>query len=142
MSDDAESFKNGKYLTAKAKGVISVTLFIIFMLWVLGAFQQIPEPGNFFEKNEYSGTFYVYVYPYKDGVKNYKIPAQIDRVCVYDDGCGHGYNLNQVTFPNGGSPSFSDCHPDLHSKTLCTTDGEDGTDFYIQLTNERVAGAK
>jgi hypothetical protein len=138
MSNDSE-FQDGKYLTAKAKYVLVGIVIVAFFGYILGAFSWVETPGHFLEKRNYKGKFYVLVFPEKDNAKNYKIPANLVRTT---DGDGEYsstyYRIDSVDFPNGGSPTFSDCYPNLKSKTLCTTDTSEPTDFYIQMTNERV----
>lgn len=140
MEDDKNQFKDGKYLTSKGKYFVLWVFIVIFFLWMFGAFNRVSVPGSFFEKNEYSGYFYAYVFPDKDKVKNYKIPAHIQRIgedCEYHGSCSYVQYLHEIYFPNGGSVSFSDCHPNLNTKTKCIADDEEETEYYIQLTNEK-----
>lgn len=139
MSSSTEKFEDGKYLTSKAKYVLVWIAIILFFGYIFGAFSWVEEPGHFFEKRSYEGNFYALVFPDKDSVKNYKVPAELTRVTDGDDeGSSTYYRIDSITFPNSGSPTFSECYPNLKTKTLCITDTNEPKDFYIQMTNERI----
>lgn len=139
MDDSTEKFEDGKYLTRKAKYILLWVVIILFFGYILGVFSWVEEPGSFFEKNEYTGMFYVYAYLKEDSVKNYRLPAKISRVRVCDgEDCGHGYNVDYMTFPNGHEVAFSVCELGLKSKSLCYPAAKSDSEYYVQISSERV----
>jgi hypothetical protein len=147
MEPEQEKFKDGKYLTRRAKEVLSgcVVVFVLIFIFSGGNPQSIigwqKTPGRFFEKRFYQGKYYVYVSKNKSNTKQYKLPADIDRHihCDPDNDCGSlSYYLSQFYWPNGGYASFDDdsCAVGLPHVVTCTD--TNGDTYDILMTSEAV----
>jgi len=139
-----DHFKDGKYLTRKAKEALIIVLIILFFAQMIGGgFQHIfgwqKIPGSFFEKNSYDTKLYVYVTKHDHSSRSYKLAADISKGC-FDTG-GESctprlYRLSTFYWENGGYASFIDCYVGLQSPNNCSS--EQGDDYSILMTSERV----
>lgn len=107
--------------------------------------------GSYFEKSEYNTQYYVNVFPDDEGSKNYRLPAEIHVYSETEEGetsedrFGQEHTETYTTkyiiiekafWPNGGYLDFDDCQLEIGDKVLCSD--QEGRDWYIELTNEKV----
>lgn len=107
--------------------------------------------GSYFEKSEYKTQYYVNVFPDDEGSKNYRLPADIHVYSETEEGetsedrFGQEHTesyttkyiiVDKVFWPNGGYLDFDDCQLEIGDKVLCSD--QEGRDWYIELTNEKV----
>lgn len=107
--------------------------------------------GSYFEKSEYKTQYYVNVFPDDEGSKNYRLPADIHVYTETEEGetsedrFGQEHTetyttkyiiIDKVFWPNGGYLDFDDCQLEMGDKVLCSD--QEGRDWYIELTNEKV----
>jgi len=107
--------------------------------------------GSYFEKPEYKTQYYVNVFPDDKGIKNYRLQAFIHVYSETEEGetsedrfgqeLTESYTtkyiiVDKVFWPNGGYLDFDDCQLEIGDKVLCSD--QEGRDWYIELTNEKV----
>ena len=147
--DNEEHFKNGKYLTSKAKELLLFAAIVFGFLFLLtdGHPQQMigwqKIPASFFEKQHYSAKLYVLAYEKEASTKSIKLVANVERgtECPddIDEDCSSRlyYRLDSVNVPdNGGTTDFDQCFLVLNKRVQCTTN--DDETLFFQLTNETV----
>lgn len=89
--------------------------------------------GNIFESEKYNEQYYVYLYPDKNGTKNYKVKADIYKN-------GRDYYLETAYFNNGGYITFDNYGYDDSlevGEKIRVRDDEDKV-WYIELSKQRV----
>jgi len=117
----------------KVSNAVIILTLGIFLALISGVFHQVPIPGHPFEKKEYDGYFYAYVFPDKDKSKNYKLPVRVQRMYIgYDE--PHIRYIHEAYFPNGGRLEFENCLGSLNKREECST--YDGEKYWVQLTKE------
>lgn len=116
--------------------VIGWSIILLIALWVIKG-QTIDYWGNgiigsFFEKDNYTTQYWVYLQPNSDISKNYRIIGDINRDCDSNN-CDH--SLMMVYWPNRGTSEFDDCDLQYSIKNnlqqRCTDN--DGQNYEIKL---------
>jgi hypothetical protein len=143
MNQD-NSFKDGKFLTGKAKYVFSLILIAFVFIFIFTGGNPISAigwkkvPGDLFEKRFYSGKYKVIISENQASSKLYKLTADLDRHihCDPGDECGSlAYWVSTIYWPNGGYISFGDdsCAIGLEHETVCTA--TDGHKYSVLMTS-------
>lgn len=129
---------------------------VIYLLFAWGKNSYIRSYGDeiigsYFEKSEYKTRYYVNVFSDDEGIKNYRLPADIyvysetEEGETSEDRFGQEHTganitkyiiIEKVFWPKGGYLYFEDCHLEIGDKVLCRD--QEGRDWYIELTNEKV----
>jgi len=122
--------------------IILIT-FWAFQLNIPQHFYWQKKPGSLFEKQDYTTSVYVRVYPSAKSNKNYWLPGVISREDSCDpnsdisvDGpCTRLYILYAVKWPNGGVVNTDECLIDFNLQTIegCVIGSRT---YYVQLTNK------
>jgi hypothetical protein len=70
------------------------------------------RPGSFFERSDYQGMFYVHLYPNRQEIQSYRVPASVSsRVETDEDPDDRSYSwreyrINFAVMPNGEEITF------------------------------------
>lgn len=117
-------------------------IFIVILFFGLKHFAGTKVPGSFFESGkDYSAKVYVNLFPVGNSVKNYHVPADIEKSADSD---GYTvYSVFKVYWPYGGTTDFDDCNfYKINDREYCqSTDIDsngDSVSYYAILTNEKV----
>lgn len=131
-------------------------VLIICMLFVWGKNSYIRSYGDeilgsYLEKFEYKTQYYVKVFPNTVDSKSYVLPADIHVYTESEEGetmedrFGQEHTetyttkyiiLDKVFWPNGGYLVFDDCQLEMGNQVSCSD--QEGIEWYIELTNEKV----
>lgn len=134
------SEKPNLYLT-----VISIVL--VFSVNYAIIFFGSKVPGSLLERNEYQTMLYVHLYPNRNEVKSYKVPAKIRSLmlnnCVpdYDDGAAcesyKAYIIDYAIMSNGGKIIFDlDSQESLELNHIVWIYDENMRYWGVELTRE------
>jgi hypothetical protein len=100
---------------------IAIALMLIFGTPYFGT----KQPGSFFERGSYQGTFYVHLYPEAQAVTSYRVPASISAFVEGEyDQDDHYYSwreywIRSAFMPPGGNIEFEDCRLELEQRVTC-----------------------
>lgn len=141
---EEDRFKDGKFLTSKAKYLVLSIAVILGSLFIISGGNPLSiigwqkQPGALFEQRFYSGKYYVIISENQKISKEYKLVADIDRHIHCDPGneCGSlAYWVSTFYWPDGGSATFDTdtCPIGLQHESKCTD--INGKDYSILMTS-------
>lgn len=91
-------------------GFIAKCIIACFVAWLVISIAAgkygTRTIGNYFERDNYTTVYWVYMQPDGAEVKNYHVRGGIEKVNSQD---GASYYLRNVNWPNGGVTKFEDC---------------------------------
>jgi hypothetical protein len=140
----------------KISSFILAYIFVIYVLFGIGKKSIIRNYGNeiigsYFEKAEYRTKYYVNIFPYNEGVNNYRLPADIhvytetEESDTYEDRYGQEYTesystkyivLEKVFRPDGNILEFNECNLTIGEQITCIDQYEN--EWVIELTDMKV----
>jgi hypothetical protein len=100
-------------------------------------------PGSFFERNEYEGFFYIYLYPNGQKVKSCRVPALISssvETDEYDDDfySWREYRIQYAQTPNGDKIKFDNSIETLKLNKIVELYDDNSRYWGVQLTDKKV----
>jgi hypothetical protein len=145
--------QNSEYLinTSNIKikySFIGIVIGIAIVTWLLvktiSGMYGNEVIGSFFERNEYTTQYWIYLQPDSASTKNYRVKGDIERVSVDGEENNEGgyypggsiYYLRRVYWDNGGYFEFDDC--DLYGaistpKSYVKCSDNDSNNYQIRL---------
>ncbi len=123
--------------------VLSLAFIFIMSFW------GMKRPGVIFERGEYKGLFYVYLYPNDQRVKSFRVDAMIySFINSHDEGDGRSsserrYGIEYALMPNGGKVTFNNSgdFENLRLDKIVRVRDDVGRWWGVQLTNNEVKEA-
>lgn len=113
---------------------------IFIMVFVVGAYDSYHfeygtnhNIGSIYEATDYTQNFYVLMFPDKDSVKNYKVPAQIYSTM---GDTGRVYHIECAYMPNGGVIKFDEYQYLIPNKLKAVDDVNEDS-WRIELIDEK-----
>jgi len=133
-----------KTMSVKSRIVVSIIVILGCISIYGNYFGGNTQIGSLWEKSDYRETYYVLLYPKDSSSKNYKVPARIwSHVESYETSYRDDvevrferiYNLEYVSFQNGGYLYFEDQEIELGEK--CSVKDHTGERWEVELTNQK-----